>query len=116
MDIPISAGKLIADKYDYDQVIIIARKVGRNEHVTTYGVNEVHCGVAARMGKFIKYEVMKWENAIDKPKWIDGKPANIRAAAADAIEWLKIIKPESTENRRRLNACMADLLKWTRDA
>ena len=30
MDIPITAAKHIADTYDYDQVIIIARKWGRN--------------------------------------------------------------------------------------
>ena len=36
--IPISAAKHIAEKYDYDQVIIIARKVGDGgEHCTTYG-------------------------------------------------------------------------------
>jgi len=33
MDIPIEAAKRIAD--EYDQVVIIARKVGRNEHITT---------------------------------------------------------------------------------
>ena len=30
MSIPISAGKLIADTYGYDQVVIVARKVGVN--------------------------------------------------------------------------------------
>ena len=32
--IPISAAKHIAKEYDYDQVVIIARKVGEGEHVT----------------------------------------------------------------------------------
>lgn len=61
--IPISAGKEIAEKYDYDQVVIIARKVGENggEHVTTYGVNKVHCDVAAQIGDFLKYKVMGWK-------------------------------------------------------
>ena len=61
-DIPISAAKEIAKKYDYDQVIIIARKVGAdgNEHVTTYGKNLKHCEIAARIGNFIKYKVMDW--------------------------------------------------------
>jgi hypothetical protein len=47
--IPISAGKRIADLYDYDQVIIIARKVGENggEHCTTSRTKE-HCSIAAR--------------------------------------------------------------------
>lgn len=60
--IPVSAGEEIADKYDYDQVIIIARKVGDDgcEHVTTYGVDKTHCGVAARIGDYLKYEIMGW--------------------------------------------------------
>lgn len=60
MNIPISAAKKIADDYDYDQVIIIARKVGRNEHVTTYGKNKEHCSIAARCGDFLKYKIMGW--------------------------------------------------------
>ena len=62
MDIPISAAKEIAEKYDYDQVIIIARKVGRNEHCTTYGTNREHCSIAARCGDFLKYKVMGWRS------------------------------------------------------
>lgn len=60
-NIPIAAGKRIADMYDYDQVIIIARKVGEGEHVTTYGKTKDHCGVAAAIGNYLKYEIMKWE-------------------------------------------------------
>ena len=42
--IPIKAAKEIAKIYDYDQVLIIARKVGDKggEHVTSYGVNMVN--------------------------------------------------------------------------
>jgi len=60
--IPISAAKHIADKYGYDQVVIIARRVGGNggEHVTTYGKDKVHCDVAAKIGDFLKYKVMGW--------------------------------------------------------
>lgn len=58
--IPIEAAKKIADLYDYDQVIVIARKVGVGEHVTTYGKNKEHCGVAARVGNFIKHKIMGW--------------------------------------------------------
>jgi hypothetical protein len=61
MNIPISAARRIAEMYDYDQVVIIARKVGRNEHVTTYGKTKQHCEIAARIGSFLKYEIMKWE-------------------------------------------------------
>lgn len=58
--ITIEAAKKIAKEFDYDQVVIIARKVGEGEHVTTYGVNKVHCDVAARMGDHLKYKVMGW--------------------------------------------------------
>jgi hypothetical protein len=56
--IPIKAGKEIADRYGYDQVIIIARKIGVGEQCTTYGVDKMHCGVAARIGDFLKFKVM----------------------------------------------------------
>ncbi|WP_288077382.1 hypothetical protein [Pseudomonas sp.] len=63
--IPISAAERIAKDYGYDQVIIIARKVGdapdpHGEHCTTYGVTKAHCEVAARAGDFLKYKVMGW--------------------------------------------------------
>lgn len=62
VDIPIAAGKRIADDYGYDQVVIIARKVGDGgrEHVTTYGIDKAHCGVAARMGDFFRHKLMGW--------------------------------------------------------
>ena len=61
--IPICAAAEISKKYNYDQVVIIARKTGDNgmEHVTTYGKNKEHCAVAAKIGDFIKYKIMKWE-------------------------------------------------------
>jgi hypothetical protein len=60
--IPISTGREIAEKYGYDQVVIIARKVGDGggEHCTTYGVNVANCAVAARIGEFVKHKLMKW--------------------------------------------------------
>lgn len=63
--IPIEAAKRIADEYGYDQVIVFARRVGEKpnphgEHLTTYGVNKTHCGVAARVGNFLKTKVMGW--------------------------------------------------------
>lgn len=60
--IPIAAARRIATEYGYDQVVIIARKVGPDgvEHVTTYGVDKAHCRIAADIGKFIKYQVMGW--------------------------------------------------------
>lgn len=60
--IPISAAKRIAEEYDYDQVVVIARKVGDagGEAVTTYGVDKDNCDVAARVGDYLKYEIMNW--------------------------------------------------------
>ncbi len=63
--IPIRAGKEIAEKYGYDQVVIMARKVGDGggEHVTTYGVDVANCSVAARIGDFFKHKLMGWPDA-----------------------------------------------------
>lgn len=53
---------MIADKYGYDQVVIVARKVGDSggEHCTTYGKDKENCSVAARIGDFFKHELMGW--------------------------------------------------------
>ena len=61
--IPIKAAAHIAHTYDYDQVVIIARKVGEGEHVTTYGATKQHCEIAAKIGDFIKYKIMGWEKS-----------------------------------------------------
>jgi hypothetical protein len=64
--IPITAAKRIADEYGYDQVIVFARKVGEDngmdggEHLTTYGINRIHCKVAAHIGEFLKREIFRW--------------------------------------------------------
>ena len=63
--IPISAAKKIAKDYGYDQVIIYARRCHttpepHGEHLTTYGRNKAHCGVAARIGSHLKREIFKW--------------------------------------------------------
>lgn len=60
--IPISAAESIAKRYGYDQVIIVARKVGDDggEHCTTYGKDQVHCDIASRAGEFLKFKVMGW--------------------------------------------------------
>lgn len=59
--IPIAAAERIAKDYGYDQVVIIARKVGDDgiEHVTTYGVNKAHCDSAAKQGEALK-RFMGW--------------------------------------------------------
>ncbi|WP_193746455.1 hypothetical protein [Ruegeria sp. ANG-R] len=63
--IPITAAKRVADDFGYDQVVIIARRVGEEpdpcgEHVTTYGRSKAHCSVAAQIGDFLKFKVMGW--------------------------------------------------------
>ncbi len=66
--IPISAAKAIAEKYGYDQVIIVARKIGDGgrEHCTTYGRDKDNCEVAARIGDFFKHELMGWPRPVPK--------------------------------------------------
>ena len=58
--IPINAAREIAKRYGYDQVVIVARKVEGGEHCTTYGVDKANCDVAARIGNFFKFNLMKW--------------------------------------------------------
>ena len=60
--VPISVVSQIAEDYGYDQVVVMARKVGPNglEHVTTYGIDKVHCDIAARMGNYLKHKIMGW--------------------------------------------------------
>jgi hypothetical protein len=62
--IPISAARVIAKNFGYDQVIIIARKVGDDgiEHVTTYGKDKQNCDVAELIGEFLKFKVMGWNS------------------------------------------------------
>ena len=57
--IPIAAAERIAKQYGYDQVVVIARKVGEGEHVTTYGINREHCASAALQGRALK-RFMGW--------------------------------------------------------
>lgn len=55
--------RVFAETYDYDQVIVIARKIGATtseEVVMTYGRNDTHKAVAASIGNFFKFRVVKW--------------------------------------------------------
>jgi hypothetical protein len=75
--IPISAARLIAEAYGYDQVMIYARKVDRpagvgetatqaikgGEHMTTYGIDRAHCDAMARIGNYLKTKIMGWSDA-----------------------------------------------------
>ena len=62
--IPIAAAERVAKEYGYDQVVIYARKIGEDpkphgEHMTTYGVDKIHCHVAAMIGKALQ-KFMGW--------------------------------------------------------
>lgn len=52
--IPIQAAKDIAKKYEYDQVVITARKIGEGAWYATYGKNKENCDVAAKIGNVYK--------------------------------------------------------------
>ena len=63
--IPISAAEGIAKQYGYDQVVIYARRVGddpdpHGEHMTTYGINKLHCEAAAMSGTALQ-KFMGWK-------------------------------------------------------
>ena len=60
--IPITAAKRIAQDYGYDQVVIIARKVGPDgkQWMTTYGRDKAHCKVASLMGSKLA-QFMGWK-------------------------------------------------------
>lgn len=87
--IPVSAAKAISLEYGYDQVIVIARRVGEapaphGEHVTTYGRNPDHCRTAAWVGNFLKHKVMGWpEYELKQPA-----PSNQVMAERAAIRML----------------------------
>lgn len=60
--LPIKAARDISSDYGWDQVIVVARKVGDDgyEHVVTYGKDAAHCEAASRAGNAIKHHLMKW--------------------------------------------------------
>jgi hypothetical protein len=62
--IPISSAQEVADRYGYDQVVIIGRRVGSEpdpcgEHVTTFGAEPTHSHVAAAAGRSLQ-RFMRW--------------------------------------------------------
>lgn len=67
--ITVNAARQVAERFDYDQVIIIGRKVDQagkpgGESVATYGVDKANCDVAARIGNFLKFKVMGWKDEV----------------------------------------------------
>ena len=68
--LPIKEAKAIAQAYGWDQVVIVARKVGDSgyEHVVTYGKGSAHCEAAARVGMAVKHHLMRWPSGLwDNP-------------------------------------------------
>jgi hypothetical protein len=57
--IPVEAARAIALEFGWDQIVVIARRVGGCEHVTTYGVDEANSKVAAIAGNALK-RIMGW--------------------------------------------------------
>ena len=57
--IPVESARAIALEFGWDQVIVIARRVGHGEHVTTYGIDPAHAAAAAAGGNALK-GVMGW--------------------------------------------------------
>ena len=60
--IPVTDAELIAKARGYDQVIIVARKVGSlgGEWLTTYGVDPENSQAAAHIGLYFKHRLMGW--------------------------------------------------------
>jgi hypothetical protein len=59
--IPIKAAKQISKNYEKNVVVIIAfDKKHNNQHVTTYGKSYDDCVNAAKLGNYIKLNVLGW--------------------------------------------------------
>ncbi len=57
--IPIKQAKAIGLAHQYDQVIILARRIGDDglEWVTTWGKDRIHCAAAAKIGDALRDNV-----------------------------------------------------------
>jgi len=53
----------------------------------------------------------------DPPTYLDGEPANLPAAAKDALDWLKFLttRPLTQKNRRRLKLAIKALEAYLPD-
>lgn len=63
MTIPANELEEIAKRHGFDQVIIIARKIGTQgkEAVGHYGINAEHKAMASEICDYLKYKVMGWK-------------------------------------------------------
>lgn len=97
--IPIEAAKRIAEEFGYDQVVIVGRRVGGFEHVTTYGKDEANCSVAARMGNFFKHKLMGWPKESPDPLKTKDVLAAIYAVGREAARRGEMFPQTSDEQR-----------------
>ena len=58
-EMPVDEIKKIGDKYEYDLVIILAKK-NNVKHVVTWGRNKEHCDTSKRIGRFFKRLFSLW--------------------------------------------------------
>lgn len=49
-------------------------------------------------------------------RWdIDGQPVNIQAAAADAMEWMYLMRPKNSITQKKLAQCMHALSEMAKE-
>lgn len=67
--IPPQEAARLCEMYGYDQIIIIARRIGQDynahEAVTTCGADRENSEAARLIGEHFKYNVMKWKRDAD---------------------------------------------------
>lgn len=79
--LPIQAAKNVAEQYNLDQVILIARSHKDNlTHFVTYGKSDQDCGMAAIDGRKLRAVVeacpTSFEDALEAAKFIRPKDIN----------------------------------------
>ena len=60
--IPIASAKAFAKRYGQKQVCVVAWD-GETQHVVTYGVTDVDCDQAARLGNLVK-KALNWPSTL----------------------------------------------------
>lgn len=63
--IPIDIAEEIANLFDLEQIVILARRTGEAgsgvEHLMTWGQSDEHSAAADQIGQFVRTKVMDWE-------------------------------------------------------
>jgi hypothetical protein len=91
--ISIKAAKDIAERFGFDQVVIVARKVGGGEHVVSYGIDKANCDVAARIAYTLRHRLMSWPLMDDVVRKAERIALNFRFRRAKSL----INNPELTK-------------------